>query len=153
MNWEGVWFKLSVTLLFTSNQTPSKLTPKSSLQYNISRSFFLVLILWNLIKTPCSFLFTLYNVELLKMVIFYLLGEKQNFLEQQVNEENIVYKLFCSKICVRDESTLCQSKNKSKRRNLSFYFDDVTRKKRKQLRKERDKKNPKYYAGDYCNYY
>ena len=48
----------------------------SSLQFNISHSLCLILVLWNLKSTPCSFLFTLYNVELLKMVISYLLGEK-----------------------------------------------------------------------------
>ena len=42
---------------------------------------------------------------------------------------------------------------KSKRRNLSFYFADVTRKKKAVDKgstiRERDKKNAKYYVGDY----
>ena len=42
---------------------------------------------------------------------------------------------------------------KSKRRNLSFYFADVTRKKKAVDKgstiRERDKKNAKDYVGDY----
>ena len=81
----------------------------SSLQHNITGSFCLV------------FVFTLSNVELLKMVIFYLLCEKQNFLEQQVNEENTVRKSFAVKFALETKAHCVRDKNKSKRTNSPWF--------------------------------
>ena len=100
----------------------------SSLQHNIPLYFCLVLVFWNLLR---MILLCICDVIVIMKKV-----------------------LFCSETCVRDESILCQSKNKSKRRNFSSYFDDVTKKKEKAVLissriRERDKKNAEYYVGDY----